>query len=149
MRACLRADADSAHHPVAKGWAMTELILKYGELAWRLFQYRRPRYVADFAFWVQAEGEQEHICGHCHNIGYQGLGADLQTTIAAGRLVDIIIPLETGTNVRIRSRVTSVDEVTQGFQFLPSTEADRKTIDYVLRMATKGRLGKFGRRGEP
>ena len=32
---------------------MTELILKYGELAWRLFQYRRPRYVADFAFWVQ------------------------------------------------------------------------------------------------
>lgn len=106
-------------------------ILQFSGLPLRVFQYRSPRHRAEFAFWVQVEGELALIPARARNISTRGIGAYVEFPIELGTLVTAVIPCG-GDTVRLPARVKSGAGMARGLEFLHSSEEETRQIGYAV-----------------
>lgn len=111
-------------------------VVKPDGLPLRAFEYRSPRHRAEFAFWVQVEGAKEFIPARARNISCRGLGAFVERPIVLGAFVTAIIPCGAGNTARLRARVACGTGLARGLEFLRSSEAECKQIDYAISLLT-------------
>lgn len=107
----------------------------------RTFEYRSPRFAADFHVFVQLDGHGAvPVDGRCTDISEEGLGAQLRMSLEAGSTAHLIFTAPGATaSVRIPVRVVSVAEGSYGFEFLFPTSKEKNYVkDYISRLSSTG-----------
>jgi hypothetical protein len=102
------------------------------------YEYRAPRFRADFRLWVQTGGRQpELLDARCIDLSEDGLAAEIlapaiNETLEIGARVLLIMTLPgNSTATKLAARVTNHQAAACGFAFIFSSKAEQNYIhDY-------------------
>lgn len=97
------------------------------------FDYRSPRFVTDFYFFLQSAPDQPFKKAFCSEISEFGLRAQVLDPLLPGAVVNLLFTLpKDSRTLRIAAKVTNRRGSSYGFAFLYASAADRVHVRHYL-----------------